>query len=243
MKNYLLKAHLRPKICGGRFWLITCNDSNESILDQLWRFIKDKHFLAVHFKYCDKELIKSFEFQEGTSKEVGSVGNIPSIEDQVTKFIVESDICLGILPKKGNASIRSMLKVYKLEDYYDRHLNGTNHLESNLELQKVLKCHGAHLQGINTIGYLSRMELYVSEKRWRESTFRQKSALTALIDLLEEQISTVLLNWNQMRSHIYKEFTLNEHLNVHTSSMFKDRENIMHIRLTDVNINQAIQMK
>jgi hypothetical protein len=41
---------------------------------------------------------------------------------QVEKFVYESDICLGILTKRGNASVKSMLKVYKLENEYDAHI-------------------------------------------------------------------------------------------------------------------------
>lgn len=36
-------------------------------------------------------------------------------ESSILKFIEESDICLGILAKRGNASIKSMLKVYRLD--------------------------------------------------------------------------------------------------------------------------------
>ena len=34
-------------------------------------------------------------------------------ESEAKDFILKSDICLGILPKKGNASVKSMLKCYK----------------------------------------------------------------------------------------------------------------------------------
>ena len=65
-----------------------------------------------------------------------------------------------------------MLKVYKLEDYYERYMHGPSQYQSNKELQDVIKCPGAQLSGINTIGFLSRLELYVSEKRWFEASFR-----------------------------------------------------------------------
>jgi len=57
-----------------------------------------------------------------------------------------------------------MLKVYKLEEYYEKYMKSSNQAEANRELQEVIKCKGAFLSGINTIGFLSRMEVYVSEK-------------------------------------------------------------------------------
>lgn len=41
---------------------------------------------------------------------------------KVEQFIYQSDVCLGILTKRGNASIKSMLKVYKMENDYNEFL-------------------------------------------------------------------------------------------------------------------------
>ena len=82
------------------------------------------------------------------------------------EFIVESDVCLAFLPKKGNASVKSMLKVYKLEEHYDMHKS------EEIQVQDIINCKGACIQGINTIGYLARMELYVPEQKWKDSSFR-----------------------------------------------------------------------
>lgn len=38
------------------------------------------------------------------------------------------------------------------------------------------------MQGINTIAYLTRIELYVPEMNWKESSMRQKCALTTFIN-------------------------------------------------------------
>mmetsp|Transcript_33206 Transcript_33206/g.50896 ORF Transcript_33206/g.50896 Transcript_33206/m.50896 type:complete len:232 (-) Transcript_33206:1720-2415(-) len=38
-----------------------------------------------------------------------------TLVDQVKDFIIKSDICIGLLAKKGHASVKSMLKVYKIE--------------------------------------------------------------------------------------------------------------------------------
>lgn len=60
--------------------------------------------------YCSESLIK----------------NIPSVDindqEKLSEFIVKSDICFGILTKRGNASVKSMLKAYKLEESYADHM-------------------------------------------------------------------------------------------------------------------------
>ena len=45
--------------------------------------------------------------------------NLLNDPKKIEEFIFESDICFGILTKRGNASIKSMIKVYKLEDEYN----------------------------------------------------------------------------------------------------------------------------
>lgn len=50
-----------------------------------------------------------------------------------------------------------MLKVYKLEDHYAPHMQEPQYIE------KKINCMGANIVGINTIAYLSRLELYVPE--------------------------------------------------------------------------------
>lgn len=64
---------------------------------------------------------------------------------------------MGFLPKKGNASVKSMLKVYDMERYYQQHLSDPTFLESKLN------CPNGNINGINTIAYLGRLELYVPE--------------------------------------------------------------------------------
>ena len=43
-------------------------------------------------------------------------------EDEIIEFITQSDIQIGILPKRGNASVKSMLKVYKISEIYEQHM-------------------------------------------------------------------------------------------------------------------------
>ena len=50
--------------------------------------------------------------------------NLDNSEEKrlVSDFVINSDLCIGFLPKRGNASVKSMLKAYKLEDMYDNHM-------------------------------------------------------------------------------------------------------------------------
>jgi len=60
MKNYLLKPHKRLKISCGNYWIIQQSKSQESVLENLWKFIKDKYFVCLHLKYSENMLISSF---------------------------------------------------------------------------------------------------------------------------------------------------------------------------------------
>jgi hypothetical protein len=51
-----------------------------------------------------------------------------------------------------------MVKVYKLD---------SDNFATNQNLPHALKVPGAIFQGINTIGLMLRMELYVDEHRWK----------------------------------------------------------------------------
>lgn len=104
MKKYLLSPHRRFDIAKGNYWLI------KGGLKECWRFIKDKYFLCIHFLYDPKILVKGVSQEDVLDA------------DKVSKFVYESDLCLGILTKRGNASVKSMLKVYKLENEYEAHI-------------------------------------------------------------------------------------------------------------------------
>lgn len=135
----------------------------------------------IHFVYDSDSLLRSIE---------------DCSDEKVQQFIAESDICLGFLPKKGNASVKSMLKVYKLEEHYSTHMKDPAHTEL------LINCPGAQLMGINTTAFLSRLELYVVEKQWLEGNMFVKGALTAFINLVEDSMAEVLLEWNKQRSSV-----------------------------------------
>ena len=160
-------------------------------------FVKDKFFLCIHLMYNSDQLLTGFHFD----KDIKS----SSIQTQVLDFIVKSDICIGLLPKRGNASVKSMLKAYKMEEMYAKHMsnNEPGHSKSSFEIEKEINCQDALISGINTVAYLSRLELYVSEDHWKKASMQLKHSLTSFIYLLEENINTVLLEWNNRRTNIY----------------------------------------
>jgi len=90
MKRYLLKPHRRREIARDRFFVVRGG------IREIWPFVKDKYFIAIHFKYDPEGLLVNGE------EDLGS-------------FVEQSDIVLGLLFKRGNASIKSMLKFYKIQ--------------------------------------------------------------------------------------------------------------------------------
>ena len=68
---------------------------------------------------------------------------------------------MGFLPKKGNASVKSMQKVYKLENFKDMNCGPD-----------------FKINGVNTIAYLGRLELYLPEDKWHNSNLRTKTVFT-----------------------------------------------------------------
>jgi len=141
MKNYILKPHKRREISRGHVWLVKAGG-----LAECWRFIKDKYFLCIHLAYDPQTMVRNIEPEDLRS------------ESRILKFIEESDVCLGILTKRGNASIKSMLKVYRQD--LDSDLNPE-------DLARRLGCPGAVISGINTFALMLRIELFVDEYRWK----------------------------------------------------------------------------
>lgn len=162
MKKYLLSPHKRYEIAKGNYWLV------KGGLNECWRFIKDKYFFCIHFMYDPQLLLKT-------------VSNEDVLDHaRIEKFVYESDICFGILTKRGNASVKSMLKVYKLESEYEAHIQLSSEkqvqaedddedapLKGNFNLAKKINCKGAIINGVNTLALMSRMELYVDEYKWK----------------------------------------------------------------------------
>lgn len=105
MKNYILKPLKRLELCKGNVWVIKAKG-----LIEAWNFVKDKYFFCVHFIYDQDHLIKNIDPQDLES------------DEQIARFIYESDVCLGILTKRGNASIKSMLKAYRMEPDYAEYM-------------------------------------------------------------------------------------------------------------------------
>ena len=99
--------------------------------------VKDKHFLAVHFQYHPDHLVKSID--DG---------------DDLSEFLRSSDVVLGLMVKRGNASVNSLLKAYGLE----------KEDAEKKPLDEIICCPGAQgLNQLNTTALMARMELYVPQ--------------------------------------------------------------------------------
>jgi hypothetical protein len=59
------------------------------------------------------------------------------------------------------------------------------------------------VKGVNTDAYLIRMEMYVPEHNWKQSSIQTKFALSFLIDSLEDRMAPVLKRWNLERANIH----------------------------------------
>ena len=127
-------------------------------LRDCWRFIKDKYFLCLHFIYDPELLLRNISAEE--------------LQDQsrIAEYLYQSDLCLGLLTKRGNASIKSMVKVYGCDHAYTQ--------DPTFDLASFLHCPGATFQGINTLALLVRLELYVDEGRWKSLDRHTQSSLT-----------------------------------------------------------------
>ena len=87
-----------------------------------------------------------------------------------------------------------MLKAYKMEEKYDAHMRSeSDNPTGDSNICSLINCKDAFISGINTIAYLSRLELYVSEDHWTESSMKLKHSLTLFIHLLEDNINQILL--------------------------------------------------
>lgn len=51
MKQYLVKPMQRWSICKGKCWIIRN-------INDIWRFIKDKHFVCIHLNYSKEQLLE-----------------------------------------------------------------------------------------------------------------------------------------------------------------------------------------
>ena len=69
-------------------------------------------------------------------------------EENVLRYIQDSDICLGLLTKRGNASIKSMTKVYRFDSDYEQSMKTQSssqsiHDDAAFDINSRLRCPGA----------------------------------------------------------------------------------------------------
>lgn len=81
--------------------------------------------MCIHLMYDPQSLVTGFHYDKDLKER--------TLEDQVKDFVLKSDICIGLLPKRGNASVKSMLKAYKMEELYEKHMNSVR-TDSNFQI-------------------------------------------------------------------------------------------------------------
>ena len=75
---------------------------------------------------------------------------------------------------------------------------------SNITLGDKIGCTGGVFNGINTIALMLRMELYVDENRWKNSSKETRISLNTFITCCEEKLYQKLIEWNKKRTHLTK---------------------------------------
>jgi hypothetical protein len=198
MREYIKFPSKRWDICNGEVFFLTGG------IEQVWRLMKDKYFVAIHFFTDEELLLKSPQ-----------INGEQDIQD-ARRLIEHSDAILGLSFKKlSNASLVSLLKCYKMEDLLmmDSSSSDESAKEQSAESleDKIIKriVQDANidetllkdLKKINTMSI--RCELYVPEDKWRSSNQYMKTLLSTFIDTCEEKLGSLLLDWNLQRTELF----------------------------------------
>lgn len=136
-----------------------------------------------------------------------------TVKNYLKQFIEESDIQIGILFRKGLASKDSLLKSYKLDNLAQKLKNERKDLRKGMtatssiaqltNIEEQIGCKGAGIDFENTVNIpalIARLELYVDEFKWKESSDKTKSILYAFIGKIEELMQkNVLKLLNEQR--------------------------------------------
>lgn len=187
MKEYLLFPNKRLGIAKEVFVV-------ES-LDEIWKFAKDRHFLAINLIYDNDNGVRNYTENEINNFDIKSLLEI-------------SNVHIGFLFRKALSGIKSILKLYKNNFNSIQHSSTTkicylndDNLDSAIE----------RLSGSNMNTMSMRIELYFPEKSWKKSDIFTQEFLYSFMCLVEEKISKLILNWNEYRHTM---FLLNKDMKV-----------------------------
>jgi hypothetical protein len=119
-------------------------------------------------------------------------------ENSTDRLLKMSNVQVGILFRKAVSGVKSVLKMYKNAglDFtkYPSSFKLMN-MKENDNIDHVIE----ELSGTNTNTMSMRIELFVTEKSWKESNQFSKEYLLAFISQFEEKIAQLILNWNEYR--------------------------------------------
>lgn len=182
MKDYLLFPYKRIGICKQ---VIVVNSIYE-----LWKFAKDRYFLAINL-IADPILgLRNFSQQE-----------ICSLSSE--ELLIKSDIHVGIMFRKATSGIKSVLKLYSSAGMDLSSTFSSSHKMLNLDLNSSLPQIIENLSGSNTTTMSMRIELYVKEYIWKNSSPFSQEVLFSFICQMEETISKMILFWNEERLRFF----------------------------------------
>jgi hypothetical protein len=119
-------------------------------------------------------------------------------ENSTDRLLNMSTIQVGILFRKAVSGIKSVLKMYKNAGLdYTRYPSSFKlmNMKENDNVDLVIE----ELSGSNTNTISMRIELFVSEKHWKESNQFSKEFLLTFISEFEGKIAHLILNWNEYR--------------------------------------------
>jgi hypothetical protein len=119
-------------------------------------------------------------------------------ENSTDRLLKMSTVQVAILFRKAVSGIKSVLKMYKnagLE--FSKYPNSYKlmNMKENDNVDQVIE----ELSGTNTNTLSMRIELFVSERNWKESNQFCKEFLLAFISQFEDKIAQLILNWNEYR--------------------------------------------
>jgi hypothetical protein len=123
-------------------------------------------------------------------------------ENSTDRLLKMSTIQIAILFRKAVSGIKSVLKMYKNAGLdYTSHRSSFKvmNLKDNENIDNVIE----ELSGTNTNTLSMRIELFVSEKHWKEANQFSKEFLLAFISQFEIQVAQLILNWNEYRCTLH----------------------------------------
>lgn len=189
--------------------------------------MKDKHFLCINLLLDSNLGIRNYNRHELLNLSLSSL-------------IEMSNIQIGILFRKATSGIKSVLKLYKANNFSNNaHLSTIKmmNMKDNDNIDETIEKMSG--QNINTLSM--RIELYTKENIFKNLNLETKEYLFTYMSLIEETIGKMILDWNEYRSAMHvltKESKVREFINLNPYFTFKNEiSDILQDNETDLQTN------